>query len=106
MPDASLFTNVCQIQPAHFLIKSEFSSQPHCQSYWDFNYPKSTGLLKEISEEERILGFRELLKAIHWSALKADVPVACYLSGGLDLARFWHRAATKLKARFSIYADF
>jgi len=84
IPDASLFSNVYQIQPAHFLIKSDFSAQPHLQSYWDFNYPKSEIILKNTNEEDSILGFREILKQSIGLRLKADVPVACYLSGGLD----------------------
>lgn len=84
LPNASLFSNVYQVEPAHFLIKSEFSPQPRLQSYWDFNYPKSDEPSQEMNEEASILGFREILKQSIGLRLKADVPVACYLSGGLD----------------------
>lgn len=82
-PDGSLFKNIYQIQPAHFLIKSDFSAQPFIQNYWDFNYPKSDILLNN-NTQDYILGFREILKQSIGLRLKADVPVACYLSGGLD----------------------
>lgn len=84
LPNASLFSKVYQIEPAHFLIKSEFSPQFRLQSYWDFNYPQSDLIPKARDEEEYISGFREIFKQSIDLRLKADVPVACYLSGGLD----------------------
>lgn len=83
LPDGSLFKKVYQIPPAHYLIKSEFVGKERIQSYWDFNYPK-IGETQLIDDEEAILGFGELLKESIKLRLKADVPVACYLSGGLD----------------------
>lgn len=83
MPDGSLFANVKQIPPAHYLVKSEFNNSIHLQSYWDFNYPKE-GAKKPISEEQAIQGFHDVFKEAVNLRLKADVPVGCYLSGGLD----------------------
>lgn len=83
-PDSSLFANIYQIEPAHFLIKSLYGEKERLQPYWDFNYPKESDIEPVFNEEQLILGFREILKESVNLRLKADVPVACYLSGGLD----------------------
>lgn len=82
-PYATLFSKVEQIPPAHYLVKSDFSSSKHLQSYWDFNYPKALEH-KNIREEEAIAGFHDVFKEAVKLRLEADVPVGCYLSGGLD----------------------
>ncbi len=83
LPNATLFKGVEQIRPAHYLVKSIFNATPHTQSYWDFNYPKE-GERTQISDQEAIEGFRkELFESVRLR-MEADVPVASYLSGGLD----------------------
>lgn len=83
VPDATLFSGIKQIPPAHFLIKSDFSSEPHLESYWDFNYPKAHEV-RQISEQDAISGLQQVFKESVNLRLQADVPVGCYLSGGLD----------------------
>jgi asparagine synthase (glutamine-hydrolysing) len=83
LPKGTLFANVEQIPPSNYLVKSEFSSSIHLQSYWDFNYPKMNQNPVK-SEQEWILGLHDVIKEAVNLRLKADVPVGCYLSGGLD----------------------
>lgn len=100
-PEGSLFTGVQQIPPAHYLVRSAYSRQIKTQSYWDFNYPKS-GQGKNITDDEAIFGLREILGDAIKTRLRADVPVACYLSGGLDscaiLGMAQKYASSRLKA--------
>lgn len=82
-PEGSLFTGVQQIPPAHYLVRSLYSHHIKTCSYWDFNYPKAHQV-QTISEEEAVSGLRDILTESIKTRLRADVPVACYLSGGLD----------------------
>ncbi len=84
LPDTTLFKDVKQISPAHYLIQSLYSSTPHIQSYWDFDYPKEGERPALANEQDAIEGFREQLIEAVRLRLEADVPVASYLSGGLD----------------------
>lgn len=79
----TLFANIKQIPPGHYLVKSWGTDQPHINKYWDFNYPQAQDR-KPIREEEALEGFRDVFKEAISLRLKADVPVGCYLSGGLD----------------------
>jgi asparagine synthase (glutamine-hydrolysing) len=82
-PQETIFAGVKQIPPAHYLIQSTANQSQHLQSYWDFNYPKQ-GMAQNISEEDATLGLREVFREAVQLRLHADVPVGCYLSGGID----------------------
>jgi len=83
-PEETLFSRIRQIPPAHYLIKSRFSPSHKLQSYWDFNYVKQGSTTATISMEDAVLEVRRLLEEAIKLRLHADVPVASYLSGGLD----------------------
>ncbi|KAE8344884.1 hypothetical protein BDV24DRAFT_148726 [Aspergillus arachidicola] len=78
----TFFKGVHRVLPGHYLIcrRNEKEEQ---KSYWDLEYPDK--ISPEMrSEEEMVQGVRErLLEAVR-IRLKADVPVAIYLSGGID----------------------
>lgn len=89
----TLYRNIYQIPPAHFLLASEHQgfSQPDLKSYWDFDYPLARADSRDSDHvnakwnlEDEVLKFREKLQEAIQLRLRADVPVACYLSGGLD----------------------
>jgi len=56
--------------------------------YWDFNYPKTERgtecTAPELSDAEYSAELRRVLEEAVRLRLRADVPVGCYLSGGLD----------------------
>jgi asparagine synthase (glutamine-hydrolysing) len=82
-PGRTLYQNIFQIPPGHFLLASRNSFQ--IQKYWDFSYPKNqTGSTTSISEPDAIEETRKTLHEAVRLRLRADVPVGCYLSGGLD----------------------
>ncbi|NEN95454.1 MAG: asparagine synthase (glutamine-hydrolyzing) [Moorea sp. SIO3I7] len=78
----TLFANVYQVPPGHFLMASH--SGIKLQQYWDFDYPQITDSQFHRSEEDYIEQLRDTLHEAIRLRLEADVPVGCYLSGGLD----------------------
>jgi len=86
VPGTSAFENVTSLDPGHFLRirkrdgRLEISQHP----YWDFDFPREEERPSEINEQEHVEAIRhELIQAIVYR-LEADVPVGCYLSGGID----------------------
>jgi asparagine synthase (glutamine-hydrolysing) len=78
----TLFEGVFQVPPGHYLIATD----KHVQliQYWDFNYPKADHRATLRSDADCIAEFRYALEEAVRLRLRADVPVGCYLSGGLD----------------------
>ena len=83
LENRSLFKGIYQLPPGHLLIAT--SGAVEVRRYWDFNYPlenSSTGYSLENAVEE----YRYLLEQAIRIRLRADVPIAFYLSGGIDSA--------------------
>ena len=78
----TLFDGIFQVPPGHYLIATDKHLQLH--RYWDFDYPKANGHLPQRSDAEYATEFRQALEEAVRIRLRADVPVGCYLSGGLD----------------------
>jgi asparagine synthase (glutamine-hydrolysing) len=62
-------------------------------SYWDLNYPRRDSALPARSPEEHADQLRDALDEAVRLRLQADVPVGCYLSGGLDSSMILSLAA-------------
>ena len=82
--DRSLFDGVRQVPPGCYLL----ATQQHTQivRYWDFDYPRIEQPRPALSDDEHIERMRSTLDEAVRIRLRADVPVGCYLSGGLDTA--------------------
>jgi len=78
----TLFDGVFQVPPGHYLIATDKHIQ--LNQYWDFNYPKANGNSSGRSDADHASEFRHALEEAVRLRLRADVPVGCYLSGGLD----------------------
>jgi asparagine synthase (glutamine-hydrolysing) len=95
-PDQTLFRDVRQVPPGHYMIVSAGESKLF--RYWDFDFPAEGGdLVAGGNEEERIEHFRSVLDEAVRLRLRADVPVGCYLSGGLDSSAVIGLAARHLE---------
>ncbi len=82
-PPRSLFRGVQQLLPAHWLSVRAGEAELDIQRYWRAPFvPK--GEHRRISRRDAEEEFRELLRRKVYDHLQADVPVATYLSGGLD----------------------
>jgi len=83
VPPQSVFAGIRELQPGHVQIVRE--SQGTNRPYWVPEFPATpeagfAGSLTEAVEETA----RRLEQAVRLRMLRADVPVGCFLSGGLD----------------------
>ena len=85
VPGSSAFKDINALKPGHMLIitkkGNDFDIQEKC--YWDVNFPKEGE--RDIKSPQHYVKRvqEELLEAVQ-HRLEADVPVGCYLSGGID----------------------
>lgn len=102
----TLFDSVMQVPPAHYLLVHKGGVQ--VQQYWSMDFPRDTCAAQLASDAdcERLLldSLRESIRV----RLRSDVPVGCYLSGGIDSAAILclasEESSTPIKA-FSISFD-
>jgi asparagine synthase (glutamine-hydrolysing) len=78
----TLYDGIFQVPPGHYLIATD--SHVQLTKYWDFDYPAAIECVQKRSDAEYAAEFREALDDAVRVRLRADVPVGCYLSGGLD----------------------
>ena len=81
-PVRTLFEGVLQVPPGHYLIATE--KHIELSRYWDFDYPRVDRSGTHRSTADYVAEFRSALEEAVRIRLHADVPVGCYLSGGLD----------------------
>lgn len=86
VPGSSLFKNIHAVKPGHMMIVKKngngFDVQERC--YWDVNFPEKDERDGSKDEKHHIQRTREELTEAVALRLEADVPVGCYLSGGID----------------------
>jgi len=80
--DRSLFQGIRQVPPGHYLVANQHSVR--LQRYWDVDYPASNRTDRQRSEADWIEQIRFQLGEAIRMRMRADVPVGCYLSGGVD----------------------
>jgi asparagine synthase (glutamine-hydrolysing) len=79
----TLFASVKCVPPGHYLMASDADVQ--LKQYWDFDYPQAAFSAGRVrSDAEYAEEFRCALEEAIRLRLRADVPVGCYLSGGID----------------------
>jgi asparagine synthase (glutamine-hydrolysing) len=80
----TMFKGIHSLAPGHWLCVSDAGVT--VREYWDLEYPTIADAPPPAPEREHVERVREaLLKGVE-RRLIADVPVGCYLSGGLDSA--------------------
>jgi len=88
VPGTTAFENIHQVKPGHVVTFERNHGKFTIRDvrYWDMDFPT----LEERAQQDRrdeeyyINGVRERLLEAVQLRLEADVPVACYLSGGID----------------------
>ena len=82
----TLYRGIFQVPPGQLLIAGgdQGLMNPTIRPYWDFDYPVQSQLPAEGDLEVEAGRLRHTLEEAVRIRLRADVPVACYLSGGLD----------------------
>lgn len=85
VPGMTLFKGIHALKPGHMLIVTRKGDgfEVEEREYWDAVFPLD-GEHDELTDEEHIENVRAKLVESITFRLEADVPVACYLSGGID----------------------
>ena len=86
VPGTTAFKDIHQVKPGYAVIIERRQGGFHIreQRYWDMDFPTLQERKQVKDDDYYIEGVREqLLRAVQLR-LEADVPVACYLSGGID----------------------
>ncbi len=85
VPGMTLFEGIHALKPGHMLVvqKTADGFELEEQRYWDAEFPLD-GEHDDLPDEEHIENVRQALVESVALRLEADVPVACYLSGGID----------------------
>jgi asparagine synthase (glutamine-hydrolysing) len=78
----TLYEGIFQVPPGHYILATDKSL--HLSRYWDFDYPIEQSGPQPRSDGEYAEEFRKTLEEAVKLRLRADVPVGCYLSGGVD----------------------
>jgi asparagine synthase (glutamine-hydrolysing) len=86
VPGTTAYKDIHAVKPGHMIIitaqGTSFDIKEH--QYWDMNFPRLSENADVLSENYLIESIQEkLLEAVR-HRLEADVPVGCYLSGGID----------------------
>ena len=86
VPGSTAFKDITQVKPGHIVTfkrvgtNFEVTDRP----YWDFDFPEASAHKDKTDEEHSIETVRDKLTEAVNFRLQADVPVGCYLSGGID----------------------
>jgi asparagine synthase (glutamine-hydrolysing) len=81
-PGRTLFKGVYAVPPGYYLTAE--SNGIALTQYWDTEYSSVEDSAPALPDAEYISGFRAVLDDAVKVRLRADVPVGCYLSGGID----------------------
>ncbi len=103
IPPQTIFQQVYELPPGHYMqITPEGIS---VQEYWKLQFPAYPGAFFQGSLNDAVEEFQTLLSRSVKIRLRADVPVAAYLSGGLDsstITSFINRIMPETLQTFSI----
>jgi asparagine synthase (glutamine-hydrolysing) len=82
----SIYHNVRKLRPGHFLVLHYGQEEPEVRAYWDILGVASRGFSRpfEGSCEEAANEVERLLRTSLQGQMIADVPLGCFLSGGVD----------------------
>lgn len=85
VPGMTLFKGIHAVRPGHMVIVTRVGDGLEIEErrYWDADFPRD-GEHDDLPDEEHIGRVRAALVESIAFRLEADVPVACYLSGGID----------------------
>ena len=81
-PDSTLFAGIHQVPPGCCLLTD--GDHVRILPYWDWDYPRQDEVDSGRTSDEWVERLRTVFEDAVRVRLRADVPVACYLSGGLD----------------------
>ncbi len=80
----TMFEGISSLENGHYLMVDLDKGEIRKTEYWDLVYPEADAFHGVQSEEYYTEQLNELLSKSIQLRLRSDVPVGCYLSGGLD----------------------
>ncbi|MDX1679087.1 MAG: asparagine synthase (glutamine-hydrolyzing) [Akkermansiaceae bacterium] len=85
-PGMSAFRNIHSLAPGHVMRVRKKGDRLETETikYWDLDFPEEGGHDEPENEQYHVDLVREQLTEAVVLRLEADVPVGCYLSGGID----------------------
>jgi asparagine synthase (glutamine-hydrolysing) len=86
VPGSTAFEGIHQVPPGNLLVVKRRNGrlQISQSKYWDMPFPEEALRPSAYDEQEWVEAVREKLLEAVQLRLEADVPVGCYLSGGID----------------------
>ena len=86
VPGTTAFEGIHAVEPGQMVVVERRDGQlrVRTQKYWDLNFPRLSERGQPLADEEYIEALRHHFVEAIQLRLEADVPVACYLSGGID----------------------
>lgn len=86
VPGSTAFEGIEGLEPGHMLIVERDGDRLKGRKirYWDFTFPEASDHDASPDPEKYVQGVRDRLIDSIATRLEADVPVGCYLSGGID----------------------
>jgi asparagine synthase (glutamine-hydrolysing) len=107
VPPQSVFAGVTELEPGH--VRTVSAGGADDRPYWTPRFPADGSGAFAGSREDAVARVRAALEeAVRLRMLRADVPVGCYLSGGLDsslVAALGRRAKGERFCTFSMRFD-
>ena len=87
--DLTVYNSIKKIKPGHIaefsLEKDLETNYPKVYKWWDYEYIINSNKNQEyISKEKALIDLEETLTSAATSSLVSDVPIGCFLSGGID----------------------
>lgn len=82
---ATIFRDICSVRPGSWMRLGPYGQHVHHQ-WWDSveELPKARHDAWGLGDEERMEQLHEAIRSAVKDRLVADVPVGCFLSGGID----------------------
>ena len=86
VPGSTAFAGIHQVKPGHVLKVQRQNGRLEVSEwcYWDVNFPRIEERDSSLDEQHHIAAIRAALLEAVELRMVADVPVGCYLSGGID----------------------
>lgn len=81
-PSRSAFEGIHQVPPGSYLVTDGATARIH--PWWDWDYPTADRTGFDRSPHDWVRQLEGAVEEAVRLRLRADVPVACYLSGGID----------------------
>ncbi len=100
LPGKTAFQNICELPPGHWLAVK--NGKIHIQKWWSVPFVSNENR-RDVRFADLVEQTKALLDDSIRLRLRADVPVGCYLSGGLDSSGITARVVRKFNSNVNTF---